>query len=71
MHDPSIAPFKKPEGDGTDKIKIDPNKLIEKKDAKIPETKTVIKDDAKINNIARESFTSPNIIKYNESCSNR
>ena len=63
--DSSIAPFKKPEGDGTGKIKIDPNKLIEKKDAKIPETKTVIKDAAKINNIARESFTSPNIIKYN------
>jgi hypothetical protein len=64
-NDPSITPFKKPEGDGTDKIKIDPNKLIEKKDAKIPETKIVTKDDAKINNIARESFTSPNVIKYN------
>jgi hypothetical protein len=63
--DSSIAPFKKPEGDGTGKIIIDPTKLIEKKDAKIPETKTVIKDDVKINNIARESFTSPNIIKYN------
>ena len=64
-NDPSITPFKKPEGDGKDKNKIDPNKLIEKKNNEIPETKTVIKDDAKINNIARESFTSPNIIKYN------
>jgi hypothetical protein len=60
-NDPSITPF----NDGTDKINIDPNKLIEKKDAKIPETKIVTKDDAKINNIARESFTSPNVIKYN------
>tara|TARA_R110000744_G_scaffold96166_1_gene185825 strand:- start:48 stop:1199 length:1152 start_codon:yes stop_codon:yes gene_type:complete len=64
-NDLSITPFKKPEGDGKDKNKIDPNKLIEKKNNEIPETKTVIKDDAKINNIARESFTSPNIIKYN------
>jgi hypothetical protein len=63
-NDPSITPFKKTEGGGTDKIKIDPNKLIEKKDDKIPVNPVIKNDPAIINKIAKESFTSENSTKY-------
>ena len=64
--DSSIAPFKEKDGgDGKDKVIIDPNNIIKKKNNEIP-VKPVIKNNPEIiREIAKKNFTSENSIKYN------
>ena len=64
--DSSIAPFKEKDGgDGKDKVIIDPNNIIKKKNNEIP-VKTVIKNNPEIiREIAKKNFTPENSTKYN------
>ena len=63
-NDPSITPFKKKDG-GDGKDKIDPNKLIEKKNNEIPVNKVIKNNPEIIREIATKNFTSENSTKYN------